>query len=313
MAFEKTVPVWNAPGAEPPEALKNAGFQVGYKPPADYFNWFWHGVSQSLLELQNGALSGGTGIDISGQNLISAISGKSGFFRGVNVTNAPDQYWWYYLAVAGSDTTNVIAFGIDCALKAAQFRNDATSIEWNPLGGVEGILSIAQGGTGASTASAAANSLGVATLLTGTAINADSEQDLNNYKTVGNYCCGQSSTAGALLNCPTYNAFTMKVFYANGSNWYIGQEILDYSTGVRYYRLYKQSSDTWEDWKHTFNSAKKPSASDIQEGVFPTTNIKAATGTDYTTGRVRNIWATVNDLTAGSSSLANGNIALIYE
>lgn len=55
MAFEKTVPVWNAPGAEPPETLKNTGFQTGYKPPADYFNWFWHGVSQCLLELQEKA------------------------------------------------------------------------------------------------------------------------------------------------------------------------------------------------------------------------------------------------------------------
>ncbi len=53
MAFEKKVPEWNAAGAEPPQTLKNSGFTAGYKPPADYFNWFWHSVSAALAELQN--------------------------------------------------------------------------------------------------------------------------------------------------------------------------------------------------------------------------------------------------------------------
>lgn len=52
MSFEKIVPEWNAPGVEPPESLKNSGFTVGYKPPADYFNWYWHNVSEVLKEIQ---------------------------------------------------------------------------------------------------------------------------------------------------------------------------------------------------------------------------------------------------------------------
>ena len=52
MAFEKTIPQWNAPGIEPPQSLKDNGFQPGYKPPADYFNWYWYGVSKALEELQ---------------------------------------------------------------------------------------------------------------------------------------------------------------------------------------------------------------------------------------------------------------------
>ena len=52
MAFEKKVPQWNAQGVEPPESLKNSGFQPEYKPPADYFNWFWYNVAQCLMELQ---------------------------------------------------------------------------------------------------------------------------------------------------------------------------------------------------------------------------------------------------------------------
>lgn len=52
MAFTKTVPKWNAEGVEPPDTLKNTGFTPGYKPPADYFNWFWHGTYAALIELQ---------------------------------------------------------------------------------------------------------------------------------------------------------------------------------------------------------------------------------------------------------------------
>lgn len=56
MAFKKVVPEWNAQGVEPPSSLKNSGFEAGYKPPAAFFNWFWHGVSEALKELQNDAV-----------------------------------------------------------------------------------------------------------------------------------------------------------------------------------------------------------------------------------------------------------------
>ena len=52
MDFEKNVPTWEAPGTEPPEELKKSGFTAGYKPPAAFFNWFWHGVSACLNELR---------------------------------------------------------------------------------------------------------------------------------------------------------------------------------------------------------------------------------------------------------------------
>ena len=54
-------------------------------------------------------------------------------------------------------------------------------------------------------------------------------------------------------------------------------------------------------------------AGNITAGTFSSTNVKAATGTDYTTARVRNIQASTTDLTAGSSALANGDIYLVYE
>ena len=54
-------------------------------------------------------------------------------------------------------------------------------------------------------------------------------------------------------------------------------------------------------------------ASTINAGTFAATGVKAMNGTDYTTARVRNIQASTTDLTAGSSSLSNGDIYLVYE
>ncbi len=53
-------------------------------------------------------------------------------------------------------------------------------------------------------------------------------------------------------------------------------------------------------------------AADIQAGIFPTTGIYAATGTDYTTARVRNVAFKSSDPGAGSP-LSSGNILLVYE
>ena len=54
-------------------------------------------------------------------------------------------------------------------------------------------------------------------------------------------------------------------------------------------------------------------ASTITGGTFASTDVKAMNGTDYTTARLRNIQASTTDLTAGSSSLSNGDIYLVYE
>lgn len=54
-------------------------------------------------------------------------------------------------------------------------------------------------------------------------------------------------------------------------------------------------------------------AGSITAGTFGATGVKAAAGTDYTTARVRNIQASTTDLTAGSSTLDNGSIYLVYE
>jgi hypothetical protein APCC8_04218 len=60
-------------------------------------------------------------------------------------------------------------------------------------------------------------------------------------------------------------------------------------------------------------TAHSHAASDITSGTFASTDIYAKTGTDYTTYRIRNIAANTTAMTAGSSSLTNGNIYLQYE
>lgn len=51
MEMQNKIPEWEAQGNEPPAELKKTGFEPGYKPPAAYFNWFWHAVGMCLKEL----------------------------------------------------------------------------------------------------------------------------------------------------------------------------------------------------------------------------------------------------------------------
>ena len=55
MSFDKQAPTWSAPGVEPPESKKQAGWQVNDKPPAAWLNWFMSLTAESLKELQQKA------------------------------------------------------------------------------------------------------------------------------------------------------------------------------------------------------------------------------------------------------------------
>lgn len=50
--FINTPPEWGNEGTEPTAQMKKSGFTAGYKPPAAYFNWFWHKVGACISELQ---------------------------------------------------------------------------------------------------------------------------------------------------------------------------------------------------------------------------------------------------------------------
>lgn len=77
---------------------------------------------------------GTTATDISGQNLVTATVGKSGFYRGLNVTHAPDSDWWRFIVNAGIANSIILAldnYGNVCYL--ANVSNSATSITWNKV------------------------------------------------------------------------------------------------------------------------------------------------------------------------------------
>lgn len=54
-------------------------------------------------------------------------------------------------------------------------------------------------------------------------------------------------------------------------------------------------------------------ANKISGGTFASTATYAKSGTDYTTARIRNIYAGTTDMTAGTSTLTSGNIYVVYE
>lgn len=53
MGYAYKAPRWDAKGVEPTSELKEKGFQAGYKPPADYFNYMFNQYSNCIDELQN--------------------------------------------------------------------------------------------------------------------------------------------------------------------------------------------------------------------------------------------------------------------
>lgn len=49
-SYNTVIPEWENAGAEPPADLKKGGFVAGYKPPAPFFNWLFHGLCSSVKE-----------------------------------------------------------------------------------------------------------------------------------------------------------------------------------------------------------------------------------------------------------------------
>lgn len=64
---------------------------------------------------------------------------------------------------------------------------------------------------------------------------------------------------------------------------------------------------------HASGDINSLAASKISAGTFSDTDVKAKSGTDYGTARVRNIKVGTADLTAGTSALTSGDIYFVYE
>ena len=136
-----------------------------------------------------------------------------------------------------------------------------------------------------------ADNLLVKSITGGTDIKAN--DDLNTYITAGNYACMLITTAETLVNCPVNEAFVMTVGYANGTPSYIYQELTHFSSGTKYYRMYRVGANAWGEWKATYGTFNKPTPADI--GAAPA----------YSYG--------TSDLTAGTSQLTTGKLYFVYE
>lgn len=169
MAFEKVVPVWNAAGTEPPDTLKNTGFQVGYKPPADYFNWFWHNVSQCLAELQEkgGSLEAvviGENDDLDNYTEVGLYTYSLSSSK--TIANAPEENqstMWTLPRLMNNSPENVIQI-VYTQTNCIYIRNrtDSAWNGWRKMFKDDDIIPLSHGGTGGKTAEQARANLGVA-------------------------------------------------------------------------------------------------------------------------------------------------------
>lgn len=167
MAFEKTVPVWNAPGAEPPETLKNTGFQVGYKPPADYFNWFWNGTSEALKELQTEAwskIAANVEPDTNVDDYTDVGMYTYSYAASVTVTNIPEksQGTLFVLPRMVNGNASNLMQVVLTQNSNLYLRNKIEGVwgDWIKIRSSNDVIPIANGGTGATTAAAALLALG---------------------------------------------------------------------------------------------------------------------------------------------------------
>ncbi|WP_332649648.1 hypothetical protein [Lysinibacillus sp. 54212] len=67
------IPIWRAPGVEPPEELKINGWQPGMKPSAQHINWLFH-------ELSKEAQKAGVTVEdlLSSTSAVNALSANQG-------------------------------------------------------------------------------------------------------------------------------------------------------------------------------------------------------------------------------------------
>lgn len=68
------LPIWRAPGVEPPEDLKNNGWQPGMKPSAQHINWLFNQLS--ILATESGVTVEDILTSTSSVNALSAKQGK---------------------------------------------------------------------------------------------------------------------------------------------------------------------------------------------------------------------------------------------
>lgn len=144
----------------------------------------------------------------------------------------------------------------------------------------------------------------------------------------------QNSNADELLDFWALGSGTN--YPSTGNFWYVNtvfyagvsltnnrrQQAYSYTgNGYVYERIY--NGGVWTDWNRVYTAANKPTAADV--GALPISggtvtgnlavngNATMKNSTDYTASRARNIQFSTADLTAGTSTLANGALYFVYE
>ncbi|MED1858404.1 hypothetical protein P4V75_16455, partial [Brevibacillus reuszeri] len=138
MSYNEKLPEWYAPGTEPPESKKTAGWDPGDKPPAGYFNWLFNKAYLALKELQSKAaektIFDGHASDLTKHPLYGVTAGTVNAYT-VTFNPAPTAYTdgmaialkIHANASAGSATINVNGLGAKSLKKANGL--DATNLK----------------------------------------------------------------------------------------------------------------------------------------------------------------------------------------
>lgn len=255
MSFLKKVPEWFAKGTEPPASLKSKGFEVGYKPPAAIFNWFWNGVSEALEELQgmkpedigaakdrHSASHSENGSDPIEPYNIGAIDARMGLINGVDYTFdtalKQGEYNVQATDVAGAPYTGTLYGKLIVILNDGKEKTDTNWIwqEFLPASvskqrcwrmkintddWTEWFVHYDTGHkpTLSELGAAAENHKHPYTINIGyDRTDIASGSDLNNILNMGCYRCTTATKAASLINCPTKNAFIMDMVAATGGN-----------------------------------------------------------------------------------------------
>lgn len=205
-----------------------------------------HTHSMADINGDGGALpigSGGTGANsakAAQYNLLNdaaQISSEEGVIDSTNMA----------FFTSGASTTN----GAIQKMPVSTFWNYIVSKIRSAFGfNSSNVLSATNGGTGASNIVDAVKALGAYSLNAGSGIS--SNTDLNNMKTTGNYICDRDTTAATISNCPTGGkAFALKVGDLLGDTKYPYQEVVRYTDGASWRRVFNMTSSTWNAWEST--------------------------------------------------------------
>ncbi|WPZ17780.1 phage tail protein [Geobacillus subterraneus] len=132
------LPTWNKEGVEPPQSLKDNGWQPSQKPPADYFNWFFNKVYKALQSLfanaqhkeEKGQPNGYAALNAEGKVInadgslaggVQSVNGKTGAvtLTSSDVGASPTGHTHTFAEVTNKPTT-LSGYGITDAISSSQ-------------------------------------------------------------------------------------------------------------------------------------------------------------------------------------------------